>query len=615
MLFETALGCYSKGDYKNTRLFAYQAIERDPSFIEPYLLLADIENELQNYKAEIEITEKIIKIDPKYNPKLYLNLAKAQLFTGIYEPACANLEKFLSFDNPEKELISNAEKLLITAEFGREAVKNPVPFKPVNIGSFVNTNYKDYWPSLTADEKTLIFTSQLPTGRRSITGAQVMQEDFFITHRNDDGNWSPSYNPGPPLNTPDNEGAQGISADGRFLFYTACNREGDYGSCDIYFAEKVGGKWSAPQNTGPPVSTEQWESNPSPSSDGRMLFFAAGGKNDSRGGRDIYFTKKNSEGKWCEPVNLGDSINTKGNEYAPFIHPDGKTLYFSSDGFPGMGGQDIYVTRLREEGTWSTPKNLGFPINTHADDFGLIVNLQGNYAYYSSNREGSADWDIYGFELFEEARPNTVTYVTGTVADAVTMKKLGARIEIINIATLDTVTKLKSDMIDGSYLACIPAGNNYAMNVSMEGYLFMSENFSLALSGDSIGRYNLDVLLQPIIKGKSTVLRNIFFETDSYELKPESKAELAFLIKFLNEYKNISVEISGHTDNSGTYEYNLKLSHNRAKTVSEYIILNGISGKRVSYKGYSFSKPIATNENEEGKALNRRTEMVVTSVN
>lgn len=606
--FETALGYFNQGNIENARKGIQLALEKDPNFIEPYLLLADIENEQLHFDKEMECFNKVIAINPDYNPKIYYLVAKSEMKTGQYDKALEHVEKCLSYSKIDDETELLANSLLVSAEFGAEAVKHPVPFNPFSLGPYVNTEYKDYWPSLTADEKTLMFTVQLPSN-----GGKGRQEDFFITRKDDEGNWLPSMNAGPPLNTEDNEGAQGVSSDGRFLFYTACNRKEDFGSCDIYFSEKIGNKWTTPRNIGAPISTDHWESNPAPSTDGRILFFASGGREDSRGGRDLYMSTRNNDGIWSEPENLGDSINTKKNEYAPFFHPDGKTLYFSSDGWPGMGGQDIYYSKRKDDGTWSTPKNIGYPINTFADDFGLIVNTKGNFAYYSSNRKGSRDWDIFGFELYPEARPMQVTYVAGIVYDAITKEKLEAEIELLELETADTVAIIKSDPITGAYLACIPAEHNYALNVSKTGYLFYSDNFSLKGLKD-ISTYKRDVPLNPLRAGISIVLKNIFFATDSFALKSESKAELTKLISFMNNNPGVSIEIGGHTDNIGTNEYNMKLSQNRAKSVYAYLIDHGINSKRMTYKGYSFLKPLATNETEEGRALNRRTELVITAV-
>ncbi|MGQ9848180.1 MAG: OmpA family protein [Bacteroidales bacterium] len=540
-------------------------------------------------------------------------LGKVQYKVGNYSDAVESLNHFINISK-EHNQIAEAKKWLKKAEFASYAIEHPVPFNPVPLSTNVNSPYKDYWPSLTIDEQELYYTVQLPTNQLSPYGDIIYQEDLFVSKKTPDGKWQQSKNIGPPINTDDNEGSQSISANGQFLFYVACNRKEDFGSCDIYYSERQGNGWTKPRNIGQPINTEYWESTPAPSADGRMLFFSSGGRKDSKGGKDLYLSYKKEDGTWTEPKNLGDSINSMGNEYAPFIHPDGKTLYFSSDGWPGMGGQDLFYSRMKDDSSWTTPKNLGYPINTTYDDFGLIVNASGKYAFFSSNREGSQDWDLYTFELYPEARPNPVNYIKGKVYDIKTKEPLSADVEIISLETNQIIYHAKTIMPQGSYLACIPLNQNYAMNVSAEGYLFYSENFSLEKVYEVDKPYIMDIPLQPIEEGSTVVLKNIFYQTDKYTLKPESEVELKKLIKFLNQNPGLCIEIGGHTDNVGGLEYNKTLSTNRAKTVYQYLIDHGINPNRLKYQGYAYSKPIADNSTESGRALNRRTEFKVLAV-
>ena len=321
---------------------------------------------------------------------------------------------------------------------------------------------------------------------------------------------------------------------------------------------------------------------------------------------------------------------------SPFIHTDNKTLYFASDGLIGMGGCDLFVSRKillypsdrlpapnpsgeRSDGLqnseWQTPVNLGYPINTYKDEIGLIVNARGNLAMFSSDRLSKQGKDIYEFDLYEQARPVKVNYVKGKVFDADTKKRLKAKFELIDLETAKIVVESHSNSINGEYLVCLPIDKNYALNVSKKGYLFYSENFSLKNLADPSKPYFIDVALQPIKVGEKVVLKNIFFETDSYELKLESKAELEKLIYYMKENPGIKVEISGHTDNVGSKEHNKKLSHNRAKSVFEYLTQDFPSlTERLTYKGYDYSEPIATNDTEEGRAKNRRTEFKIIGI-
>ncbi|MCX7862097.1 MAG: OmpA family protein [Bacteroidales bacterium] len=612
-LFEKALAYYNIGQLEQAKSTAKKAIERNNKFIEAYLLIADIFNEQNKAENEIFYLQKVIEINPDFDEKIYFALSKAMFKLGKYKDALQNAEIYMNKISDEKK-ISEAHNWLKRIEFIIKAYENPVPFNPVRLSDKVNTPYKDYWPSLTINEQELYFTVALPTEKRAPNGSVIYQEDLFFTKKSENGEWQLAKKLDNDINSNDNEGAQSISANGQFLFYVACNRKNDYGSCDIYYSERTPQGWTKPKNLGPPVCTRYWESTPAASADGRMLFFSSGGRPDSKGGKDLYVSFKKTDGTWTEPRNLGDSINTSGNEYAPFLHPDGKTLYFSSDGWMGMGGQDIFMSQMKPDSTWTTPKNLGYPINTSSDDFGLIVNANGKYAFFASNREGSLDWDLYTFELYDEVRPDPVIYLTGKIFDAKTKQTLRANIEIYDLENKSLIYNATSNELNGQYIACIPKRTQYAMNVSAQGYLFYSEYFSLESLRKIETSFQLDVPLIPIEVGQTIILKNIFYETDKYNLKPESEVELNKLVQFLRQNSTIGIEISGHTDNVGTAEYNKTLSTNRAKLVYEYLISKGISSNRLTYTGYGYSKPIANNDTPEGRALNRRTELKITKI-
>ena len=311
---------------------------------------------------------------------------------------------------------------------------------------------------------------------------------------------------------------------------------------------------------------------------------------------------------WGNPVNLGDSVNTPGNEMSPFIHSDGKTLYFASDYWPGVGGFDIFYCRQKNDSVWTTPKNIGYPINSYKDEQGLVVDASGKKAYYSSDRPGSKGMDIYSFELYKEARPSPVSYIKGLIVDEDSGQPICAKIELIDLENSKSVIEGESCWDKGEFLMCLPLGKEYAFNVSKEGYLFYSDNFHLQEKKDIIDPYILQIKLKKIQVGGSVILRNVFFNTASYELKPESKVELQKLTDFLNLNKTVLIEIDGHTDNIGSEEMNKKLSESRAKEVYKYLIYSGIDENRMKFTGYGFSKPISSNETDEGRALNRRTE-------
>jgi outer membrane protein OmpA-like peptidoglycan-associated protein len=318
------------------------------------------------------------------------------------------------------------------------------------------------------------------------------------------------------------------------------------------------------------------------------------------------------DGSWSIPENLGEVINTAEDEMSPYIHADGQTLYFSSKGHPGLGGADLFVSRLQQDDTWSKPANLGYPINTMMDEINLIVDPDGTRAYISSDiPEGKGGMDIYVFELHEAIKPRPVSYVKGTVRCATTLKPLGAGIELFELENGKTVIQSQSDAVSGGFLTVLPAGSNYALYVNRTGYLFYSHHFALDTITGIFDPLVLDVILKPIEHGQSSILKNVFFEHNSFELKPESLTELTRLVNFMLENPGIGLEISGHTDNTGTSAYNLTLSTNRAKAVFDFLIGEGIEINRISYIGLAETSPVDTNNTPEGRANNRRTEFKI----
>jgi outer membrane protein OmpA-like peptidoglycan-associated protein len=318
------------------------------------------------------------------------------------------------------------------------------------------------------------------------------------------------------------------------------------------------------------------------------------------------------EGIFTIPVNLGPAINTPMDETAPFIHADGKTLYFASDGHPGLGGKDLFYSTLLKDGNWSEPTNLGYPINTYADEINILISASGTTAYFSSDIDGGyGGLDLYYFTLDERLRPTPVTYLKGTVKDAASKQPLEAHIEMIDLETNQVITATQSDPKTGEFLACILTGTNVMLNVSHPYYPFYSENFQLKKDYTELKPYLKDIELHKPDVGNTFILRNIFFDFDKSELKPESFVELNSLVFYLKENNLLKIEIGGHTDNQGSAEYNQNLSLARARSVYSYLISKGIESSRLSYAGYGMSVPITDNNSEEGRASNRRTEFKV----
>lgn len=612
--FEAGETAFRLQDYQNSEMFFRQSLEIDPAFFESWVMLGELFEKVKNDSAAIDAYRNAAAIDSLRYPSLFYFLADLEFGNGLYHPALKHYEKFLTFDKTPRVQVAKSKKQLLNCYFAVEAIKSPVPFDPINLGPNVNTELNEYFPCLTADKQILLFT-RLLYDKASFTGRQ---EDFYVcTRKNHE--WNPAKNIGPPINTYYNEGAPTLSVDGNVLIFTACesvngygdNRSG-YGRCDLFITGKNGDNWSRPKNLGIPVSSRHWESQPSISADGRTLYFVSNREDDY----DIWFTIQDDEGVWSEPEMLGGNINTEGYEGSVFIHPDNQTLYFSSDGHVGMGGMDIFYTRRDSLGNWGEPVNLGYPINTHKDENSILISADGSLAMFASDREeGYGGLDLYGFNLYEEARPQFVTYLKGTVYDESSGEKLQARFDLTDLKTGEEAVRSFSNKGNGEFLVCLPTNRDYALNVSKEGFLFYSENFNLSGIHSTSNPFLKDIPLKPIRTGEKVVLRNIFFETDQYDLKPESQIELKKLVSLLDKNPGLIIEISGHTDNVGTPAYNQELSENRARAVNNYLVSQGIDQVRLLYKGYGEVEPIDTNNTDEGRANNRRTEFKVISQN
>jgi outer membrane protein OmpA-like peptidoglycan-associated protein len=413
------------------------------------------------------------------------------------------------------------------------------------------------------------------------------------------------------VNTPDNEAAQSISNDGQWLVFTAMGRQQSMGNFDIYFSFLTPQGWSEAVNAGFNVNSDQWDSQPCLSSDKEDLYFASR-RLGGFGGIDIYVCHLQPSGRWGAAVNLGPSINTAGDDQCPFIHADNQTLYFTSNGLQGYGGNDLFLSRKGPDGAWGKPENLGYPINTINDEGTLFIAADGVTAYYASDRSDSrGSHDIYSFELRPEIRPIKTLWVRGQVTDKKTLQGLSSTVELTDLASKQVITKIQTDET-GHYLVTLPLGKDYAFTINRKGYLFYSDNFLMSgLPHDTT--YEKNIALQPIEANASVVLNNIFFDVNKSELKPASQAELDMLVLLLNENPTVKIEISGHTDNAGKPADNLVLSNNRAKAVVNYLVSKNIAPARLVAKGYGETKPVADNKTEQGKALNRRTEMKVIS--
>jgi outer membrane protein OmpA-like peptidoglycan-associated protein len=605
--FEEAQKALRYLNYTEAHAQLSEAIERDPQFVEAWLLRGSLYAEQRKPADAAQSWREALRINPRIRPSTWIDLAQMELKIGDYASALKSLSSFEAqekgnFPPPLQEKINLFKS---RAQFGIQNLEQPVPYEPFNLGKSVNTPYDEYHPSLTVDGRRLIFTSREPIGKNG-QGQVVLREDIYLSVRNSEA-WQPAKNLGSPVNAPTtNEGSSSISPDGHYLFFTACHTEEAQGSCDIFYAVRKGRGWDTPKPM-QAANSGAWESHPVMSADGSTFYFTSNRKG-GKGGMDIWMCKRNEDGTWTSPISL--PFNTPGDEMTPFIHPDDQTLYFASDYLLGMGGHDMFVVRRNAEGNWETPKNLGYPINTHDDEHGLIVDPRGQLAYYATNRAGGlGGLDIFGFPLYSSARPGEVYYLEGRVRDAQSKKPLEAHFTLKDVELGNAVIQSYSDPDDGSFLVPLPAGRNFALSVQKNGYLFYSDRFFF--KGSAAGPQRIEVLLQPITEGATVVLQNIFFETGKFELEPNSRAELGTLVKLLTDNPALKIEIGGHTDNVGKAADNQLLSENRAHSVFDFLVREGIDPQRLSYKGYGPDKPIASNDSEAGRADNRRTEFKV----
>ncbi|MFI5164374.1 MAG: OmpA family protein, partial [Bacteroidia bacterium] len=431
----------------------------------------------------------------------------------------------------------------------------------------------------------------------------------------ENGKWTAAKNMGSPINTSRHDASVALSADGQKLFIYRDDEA--RGSGNIYECIQKGAQWTNPEKMSSSINSKYHESSASITADGNTLYFTSN-KPGGFGEHDIYKVEWDKTTKqWGTAENLGPVINTQYDEYGAFIHPDGKTLYFSSEGHNTMGGYDIFKSVLdKKTKKWSTPENIGYPINTPDDDIDYVVSASGKHAYYSSfGAEGFGEKDIYRISSTKKEKKQAVTKVTilkGTITDAVTKQLLEAEIEIVDNHTNQIISTFKSNSATGKYLVTLPSGGNYGIAVKKDGYLFHSENFDIV----DTAAYNevvKDIAMNNLSVGNKIVLNNIFFDFDKATLRPESASELERLKKLLTDMPTMKIEISGHTDSKGADDYNLKLSQSRAQSVVDYLIKAGINKTRLAAKGYGKTKPIATNDTEEGRQLNRRTEFEILS--
>ena len=581
-----------------------RAISIEPRFVDAYLSRAGIYANLKKYDSSVIDFEKAFELDAVYSTTYLLPYSISLAGLGKFQPALEAVNRFLQYDKLNSQSIRAGNYRKSVYEFAlsyeKEHPANSYVFAPANLGDSVNSDALEYYPSLTIDGKKLIFTRRL-----------AGDEDFYETDLVGN-NWTKALPLGGKVNTNLNEGAQNISQDGTWIIFTGCNYPEGQGSCDLYISYQTKQGWSEAENLGPVVNTDYWESSPSFSPDKRDIYFSSN-QPGGFGGKDIWVTRRNANGKWGRPQNLGPTVNTSGDESCSFMYADNQTLFFNSNGHKGYGQTDLFYAKKLSDTSWATPVNLGYPINTIDEEGSMIVAADGKTAYYASDRSDSkGGLDLYRFQLRDDIQPPRALWVKGRVFDAKTKAGLPSSVELTEITTRKLISRVQTDE-EGNYLTTLPVGKEYVFNVNRKGYLFFSENYRL-LKGTVDSVFTADIPLQQIEAGAAIVLKNIFFDTKETELNPASITELDKVIQLLNDNPKLRILITGHTDNVGSQQDNLVLSNGRAQAVINYILASRqVAKERLQSKGFGATQPIAGNTTEAGKALNRRTELSVVS--
>ncbi len=607
-IYRSAEQSFLRREYETAINELRKAVEKDPWFVEAWLLLGDASGEAGRLQEAVDAYKRADSLDADFFPYVRYLIGNLEFKLGNYRSASDFYHSYITTSGLTENEIKTAGEKIKLAETALRIASNPLATKAVNLGNEVNSSSDEYVNFVDEDITRLYLTKKGPNPDYKTDG-NPYRENFYMAFPGK-GGWDSLTRFKLPVKAHRNVGGMSFSIDRKQIYFTGCSWPSGMGSCDLYRMSKTGSKWGIAHNLGVIVNTGSWDSQPFLSSDGNTLYFASRRKG-GLGGSDIWKTTKQADGSWGTPVNLGDSINTPGNEMAPYIHADTKTLYFSSDTRPGLGGYDLFMSKKDRNGNWSQAVNLGSPVNTRDNEINIFISIDASTAWISSDRsDGIGGYDIYEMKTVKAIQPEAVVYVKGKVVDRSDKKPLQALVELTNVDKSEKVIEILSDPVDGSFFIPVYPGVNYAFHITKKGYLFYSENMNLK---DTLlfRPVNKIFELNPIRQGNTFVLINIFFDFDSYMLKPASFPELNLLLKLLKNNPGMRILIKGHTDNVGSDEYNLRLSENRAKAVYNYLTEHGIEKERLEYKGYGATKPVSTNDTQEGRAKNRRTEIEI----
>lgn len=605
--YQKALNFYKSNQYPKAQKAFEKILKKSPTFIDANIILGSIHFDLNDWEPAEKYFQKAIELDKDYQPKVFYTLSICNYSNQHFSEAHHNIKEFLKLEQKNSELISKANKRLITFQFADSASRNPVATKSTSLSN-INSDFSEYLPSVSADGKTIVFTRKINNDN----------EDLFISYLLDEGQWTTPKDI-EELNTPYNEGAPALSPDGNTLVFVSCDRKESYGGCDLFISYKTENGWSPAANFGDKINSPAYETQPCLSDNGKMILFCSN-RIGGFGGKDIWLSFKNKENSWVKPINLGPDINTSENEECPFLHSDGKTLYFSSDGHPGMGKKDIFMSRMKSLNSWTKPLNIGYPINSPLDESSFAAFTKGDKALMASDKSfvGMKDpnqlkyinLDIYEFDIPSMVQPISSCYIKLKALDAVTQKPLQANVHLYRLQDKKVFFTEKLNPTGLKQIA-LPGDDEYFVSISHPGYNLISEKITCNINSSFnplLQIFNLVPIEKP---EKTTILKNVLFESASANLRTESSFELNILVDLLKSNSNYKIHIVGHTDNVGSESDNMILSTQRAEAVAQYLIQNGISSARITSEGKGESQAITSNDSEEGRSLNRRTEFTL----
>lgn len=595
-LFEKAVTAIDNKEYLEGIDLLNESIEKDSNYIDSYITLFQVYVDLKKNNNAIALFEKAYNIDSASCIPYFIKYANSYASIGNYKKANELLNK-IKVGLPVY-LTQSFNQLKTICDF---ALSYPMDenSKVINAGDSINTANAEYFPTVTVQDSLLIFMRK----------DGILREDFFYSIISPN-NTSIAQPLSDSLNLAPKKGAPSLSSDLNTLYYSAEYNENGYGRYDIYKVTKSKDGWSLPKNLGQSINTDWWESAPSISPDGQALYFSSN-KPGGYGGIDIYVAYKNERGGWKQAVNLGPAINTAGDEQTPFIHADNKTLYFSSTGWPGFGGADLFVTYKKVNGSWAKPINLGYPINTNENEQSVAISSNGKEGYIASDRPDSrGGLDIYKISLPDFARANKTLYFNGYINDAITKKSLTGTVKLVDPSDANKFMTINVDST-GYFVLSLPYFDSLGIQVNSPQHeyasILINKNYLDSIKGSTIP-FNLN----PIVNQFTKNFNNVFFETNAATLLSNSNVELNALVNYLLATPKATILIEGHTDNTGLTANNLLLSSKRAESIAQYLINKGIQSTRITTKGLGDTKPIADNNTEKGRAQNRRTSFTIT---